>query len=194
MTTGPALPCPRCKRVLEPNSWRDGTGGTCWRCRAEFDFFPFPALTAARARIAPQAAAVTEDSACFFHAENRAAAVCEDCGRMLCVVCTIGFAGRKICPACISTAKDSDAAPAVRQRTLYDGIAMSLALLPLLLWPLTLATAPVALGFVIHGWKKPGSLVRGTSRARLIVAGVFALLEIAAWVTLGVYFWMKPKP
>ena len=191
MTTGYALPCPRCKRVLDAASWRDATGGACWSCRTDFDFFSFPALTAKRARVAPQAAAVAEDSACFFHAENRAEAVCEDCGRMLCAVCTISFTGRKICPACIAAAKTSDAAPAVQQRVLYDAIALSLAVLPLLLWPFTLVTAPVALGYVIVGWKKPGSLVRGNSRTRLVIAGVFALLEIAGWVTLGVYLVLK---
>ena len=110
---------------------------------------------------------------------------------MLCAVCTISFTGRKICPACIAAAKTSDAAPAVQQRVLYDAIALSLAVLPLLLWPFTLVTAPVALGYVIVGWKKPGSLVRGNSRTRLVIAGVFALLEIAGWVTLGVYLVLK---
>lgn len=192
MTTGPALPCPRCQRVLEPAAWHDASSGTCRRCQAEFDFFAFPALTAQRARIAPQAAVVTEDSVCFFHAENRAEAVCDDCGRILCAVCTINFAGRRVCPSCIAGAKTSGAGPAVQQRTLYDGLAVSLALLPLLVWPVTLLTAPVALGYTIYGWRKPGSLVRGPSRTRFIVAGVFALLQIGGWVTLGVVVWLKP--
>ena len=192
MTTAPALPCPRCQRVLEPSAWRDGTAGTCRRCLTEFDFVPFPALTAVRTRIAPQAAAVAEDSVCFFHAENRAETVCEDCGRLLCAVCTINFSGRKVCPACIAATKMSGAAPVVKERMLYDGLAISLALLPILAWPVTLVTAPVALGYVIYGWNKPSSLVRGRSRTRLVAAGVLAIGEIGAWVTVGVFLWLKP--
>lgn len=192
MTTGPALPCPRCRRVLEPSAWRDSTGGTCRRCLTEFDFVPFPALTAARVRLAPQAAVVAEDSVCFFHADNRAETICEDCGRLLCAVCTVNFSGRKVCPSCIAMAKTSGAAPAVQERLLYDGLASALAWLPILAWPVTLITAPVALGYVIYGWNKPSSIVRGRSRTRLIVAGSLAVLQIGAWVTFGVFLWLKP--
>jgi hypothetical protein len=163
----------------------------CGRCHAEFDFFPFPALTAERVRVAPQAARVAEDSVCFFHGENRAEVVCDDCGRLLCAVCAISFAGRRVCPSCIAAAKTSEAASVVRQRVLYDGLALALALFPILLWPLTVLTAPAALGVVIAGWNKPNSLIRGQGRARLIVAGIIALLEIAAWVTLGLFLWLK---
>jgi len=190
--TGPALPCPHCQRVLEPNSWHGETAGRCGRCLAEFDFFPFPALTAERVRIAPQAALVAEDSVCFFHGENRAEVVCDDCGRLLCAVCAISFGGRRACPSCVAASKKSEAAPVVRQRVLYDSLALTLALFPLVLWPFTLVTAPVALGIVIAGWNKPNSLVRGPGRTRLIVAGIFALLEIAVWVTVGVFVWLKP--
>jgi len=187
MTIGPALPCPKCKRVLESYSWRDASSGICRRCDAEFEFVPFPALTATRAISAPQAAELAADSVCFFHAENRAETVCEACGRMLCPVCTVSFAGQKLCPVCIAATKTSDVAPTVRDRTLYDGTALGLALFPLLMWPVTLITAPVALGFVIYGWKKPGSLVRGRSLVRLILAGLFATLEIGGWVTFFIY-------
>jgi hypothetical protein len=190
MTVGPALPCPSCKRVLEAHSWDDANGGLCRGCQAEFEFFPFPALTAVRTKAVPQSAVLAEDSVCFFHAENRAESICEDCGRLLCSVCTVEFGGRKQCPSCIAASKSSDAAPAVRGRTLYDGIALSLALLPLLVWPLTAVTSGAALGMVIYGWKKPGSIVRGTSRVRLIVAGFFALCEIIAWISGILYFYV----
>ena len=66
MTTGPALAGPRCRRVLEPEAGRDGTGRTCRRCLTEFALGPFPALTAAWFRRAPQAAVVAVDSVFFF--------------------------------------------------------------------------------------------------------------------------------
>src|SRR6266513_2033382 len=109
MTVGPALPCPRCKRVLGPESWIDAQAGICFRCKTEYEFAAFPALNATRVQLAPQAAVLAADSVCFFHPENRAEAICDGCGRLLCAVCTVPFAGQKLCPTCIAGAKISEA-------------------------------------------------------------------------------------
>lgn len=145
----------------------------------EFEFIPFPALRAKRTVVRAQAVGAGEEAACFFHAENQAATICDGCGRFLCAVCSIDLTGRPLCPSCIAAQKDKTA-HTVNDRMLYDGLAMTLALVPLIMWPLTVVTAPVALGVVIYGWRKPGSLVRG-KRWRLVAAGVIAFVEIAAW-------------
>jgi hypothetical protein len=191
MTAGPALPCPHCRQVLRPEAWIDATSGVCGFCRTPFDFVGFPALTAAPTRAAPQAAVLAADSVCFFHPENRAEAICDSCGRLLCAVCAIPFSGQRICPSCIASSRKAGAPATVRSRTLYDNIALALALYPLIIWFFTLVTAPVALGFVIYGWNKPGSLVRGRGRGKLIAAGILALLEIAGWITFFVFLWLK---
>jgi hypothetical protein len=184
MTAAVALACPRCHCPLGADAWLDGESGICTRCLTAFEFVGFPALHAARTRVRPQAAVLAADSVCFFHGENRAESICDGCGRLLCPVCTVPFAGQKLCPVCIAGTRASSAPNLTRERVLYDGIALSLAGLPLLLWPFTLLTAPSALGFVIYGWKKPGSLVRGRSVARLVCAAILAVLEIAGWVIL----------
>jgi hypothetical protein len=181
MTPAVALACPSCKRVLEADAWRDTAGGECRACNTEF--FAFPALYATRGAVAPQTAAPAADSTCFFHPENRTEAVCEQCGRFLCAICAVPFAGQKVCPTCISAQRNSGAAPAVRERTLFSSAAVSLAILPLIAWPVTLVTAPIVLGLACYGWNTPGSLVRGRGRWKLVVAGVFALAEIAGWIT-----------
>jgi hypothetical protein len=182
MTTGSPLSCPRCEKVLEPISWYDAGSGQCKSCLTEFEFTGFPALTAGRTRVAAQAVQVAEESVCFFHPENRAETVCEDCGRLICTVCTIPFGGRRRCPLCVAAARRSDAGDVVRDRVLYDHLAFALALYPLLIFPVTFVTAPVALGFVIFGWKKPNSLVTGPHRLRLVSAAVLAVLEIIGWL------------
>lgn len=189
MTTGAALSCPKCKRALDSSCWVDDAGGACAHCLRPFEFVPFPALRARRRVIRPQAVAGGGEASCFFHADNRAESVCEGCGRFVCAVCSVDFAGRPLCPACIATKKDA-AAGVVKERVLYDGIAFGLALLPMLLWPTTLITAPAALGVVIVGWKKPASLVR-RGRWRLWVAGLLAILQIGAWVFLGLTLFLK---
>jgi hypothetical protein len=184
MTSGPALPCPRCKRTLGPESWADAHHGTCFRCKTDYEFVAFPALNAVRTHVAAQAAVLAEDSVCFFHAENRAEVICEACGRLLCPVCAVPFAGQKLCPTCIAGTKASEAPGTVRSRTLYDSLALTLAILPpatIVFAVFSLITAPIALGIAIYGWKKPGSLVRRT-RVRLVIAIVAASIQIVAWI------------
>ncbi len=185
MTSAPALPCPSCQRVLRPESWHDEHGGSCFFCKTDFEFFGYPALRASRTQIAPQAAVLAAESVCYFHAENRAEAICDGCGRLLCPVCAVPFAGQKLCPSCIAASKSAELPAAVRERVLYDRIALGLAFFPLLIWPMTLLTAPVTIGFVFYGWKKPGSLVLGPGRGRLVAAAIVAVLEIVGWVVLG---------
>ncbi len=186
MTPAVALRCPACKRQLETHSWHDDSSGECRLCGTSFEFRAFPALTAGAARITPQAAELAADSVCFFHAQNRADSICEGCGRLLCTVCAVPFMGRKLCPVCIAAENKKETAPvAVRGRVLHESIALGLAVFPIatvvLFW-FTLVTGPLALGWVIYAWNKPGSLVRGPSRWRLIVAAIFAIAEIIGWI------------
>ena len=163
--------------------------GVCRYCKTSFEFRPFPALHAPRAKVAARVA-ITDDAVCFFHADNTADAVCESCGRFLCTVCAIRFTGKKLCPSCIALAKNTET-KAIDSRILYGGIALSTAVVPLFLWPFTVITAPVALCFAIIGWRRPGSLV-GKSRVRLIIAGSLAILQIGAWLLLLVNVLFHP--
>lgn len=182
-----ALSCPNCKEKLERASWHEaGTTGTCRRCLSDFDFVAFPALTAKPAVAKPVAVQVTDAATCFFHAENQAETVCEGCGRFLCTVCAVPFGGKKLCASCIAKKKSGDQTDLLASRVLYGGIALALAVVPLVIYPFTLLTAPMALVLAILGWNKPGSLVRGSPRPRLVIAGVIALVEIGAWVTFFV--------
>jgi hypothetical protein len=149
----------------------------------------FPALTAARPRVVPAAVLEAEHATCFYHQTNQAETVCEGCGRLVCAICGIDFGGRRVCPPCIAEVKVDDA-QAVSRRILFDGIALAVALLPMLMWPVTLVTAPLALGFVIVGWRKPRSLVAG-NRIKLVSAGLLALIQISGWTILFTYKWFK---
>lgn len=187
MMTTEGLRCPGCERLLESHAWHDAGSGQCRRCGTAFEFVAFPSLTSKPAAVAAQPSVVAEDSVCFFHAENRAEAVCDECGRLVCAVCAVPFMGRTLCPTCIAVAakKPEQQIVAVRDRVLWDSIALSIAAVPVLLVftiMLTLVTAPVALGFAVYAWNKPGSLIYGRRRWRLILAVVLALAEIGWWI------------
>jgi hypothetical protein len=70
---------------------------------------------------------------------------------------------------------------------LYDNIALSLAVYPLLIFYFTIVTAPTALFIAIRFWNAPRSIVHRT-RARLVLAILIAGLEIAGWFALVIFF------
>jgi hypothetical protein len=69
------------------------------------------------------------------------------------------------------------------QRTLYDGVALSLAIYPLLIFYFTLVTAPVALFVAIRYWNAPRSIVH-RSKIRCVAAIILASMQIAGWAVL----------
>jgi hypothetical protein len=191
MTIGAELPCPKCGLMLDSLAWHDANGGACRICRVRFEFIGFPALSFQRPGAVPKAVVLAEHATCFHHPENQAESVCEGCGRFLCSVCAIQFGGRILCPSCIKAGTKTDPG-SIRSRALYPGIAMAVAVLPLLVWPVTLVSAPIALGIVYSGWRKPQSLVE-PGRKKLIASGIIALGEIAGWVILFGSIWLRKK-
>jgi len=169
--------CPRCERELDRGTWLGA--GACGHCGHALEFVAFPALRAARAPAVRAQTALPEDAACFFHADNRAEAVCEACGRYLCAVCHVDFGGARLCPQCISirhTAKKD----AGRGQVLHDSIALTLAVLPILLVFVTAVTAPFALGYTLYAWRKPLGITR-RSRWRLWAALIVSALTCLVW-------------
>jgi hypothetical protein len=175
--------CPSCKRTLKTAAWRNPRHAHCPNCDVDLEFVPFPALTAVRAVAHSETATLGDDATCFFHSTNRAEAVCSGCGRLVCAVCAVDFAGRCLCPNCIAGRPSAQQPDAIKSRLLWDSLALSLATLPILMWPLTILTAPSAIGLAIYGWNKPGSLVRG-SRVRLVLAMILGGAQVAGW-TVG---------
>jgi len=152
----------------------------CPSCGSENMVRAFPAMFAERAAPAPEAALIGE-AACFDHPGKRAVAACQQCGRFVCRLCSVELDGVVWCPSCVAAGVGhAQAAKADGQRTLYDSIALTLPLISLLIYPLTIAAAPAALVISIVKWKQPLSLVR-SSRWRFILAIVISLLFIAAW-------------
>jgi hypothetical protein len=182
-----APPCPKCKVPLIGIT---GQGeGLCDSCATPLEFVLFPAMHRPRT-VARVVRSVDGDATCFFHAQNQAAAVCDGCGRYVCAVCEVtGDEGRKLCPPCVSAGRKKTVVKA-DQLVAYDAIAMSLAILPILVWPVTLVTAPMAMVAAIYGWRKPRSLVR-PGCARLVWAILIAALHMSAWLALGIALWLK---
>ena len=70
-------------------------------------------------------------------------------------------------------------------RTLYDSIALGVAVVPILLWFFTFITAPLSLILVIRYWKAPSSIIPRT-KIRFIMAFIIGFLQITGWA-IGIF-------
>ena len=154
----------------------------CAGCDGELLVETFPALfRGRRASSSGELLGTDGESGCFYHERKKAVAVCEECGRFLCSLCEVRLGGRVLCPGCIERGREAESLEAlVTRRTLYDGMALSLAVLPLLLFFVTLFTAPLSLYFAIRFWNRPGSILPRT-RIRFVLAILISLLQLAGW-------------
>lgn len=185
------VPCPGCREPFPPVVFNIAKPSVvCPICGKTGICLAFPALFREPTRGSDGERIFNEtDSACFYHADKKAATVCDNCGRFLCDLCDVSIANRHLCPACTDAArKKSDATSLNNERVLRDDIAVSLAILPLLVWPITIVTAPFAVYYAIHHWKSPTSLIPRT-KVRFILAIVVAGIQVAVW-TIGLASWL----
>lgn len=148
------------------------------QCRKRHRVISFPALL--RPQESGQAGEQIQEAGeatCFYHPDRRATVVCEGCGRFLCAFCDLSIKDQHICPSCLNTNEELNKG-LQNSRTRYDSIALTLALLvPIVMFPLMVISAPIVLFLTFRYWNKPCSLVE-KSRWRLAVAALFAVAEL----------------
>jgi hypothetical protein len=185
-----SLTCDRCHAVLQVPRLPDAPASPCPRCGVPTRVLVFPALF--RPPPLPDAgtAAMPAEAACFYHAGKRAFVPCDACGRFLCALCDVEWQGRHLCTPCLEASQnESGTEPAQGRRVLYDSIALSLAVLPLIFilpfFMLTLLTAPLSVYFAIRALRQPRGPIPGR-RLRAMVALVLGIAEICGWLVFGV--------
>jgi hypothetical protein len=180
--SAPLIQCPACQAWLLEGVFNQPQLSPCPACGMPLQVEVFPALFR---RINPgqsgEIIMVDGESSCFYHPQKKAILPCQGCGRFLCALCDCELNGQHFCPACLETGKTKGKIKSLEnRRTLYDSIALSLAVYPLLIFYFTLVTAPVALFVAIRYWNAPRSIIRRT-RVRYVVAIVLASMQIAGW-------------
>ncbi len=183
------VPCPKCRWSVPLALTNTGRPFPCGGCGVAVVLDVFPA--AWREAGGGGTAVVGEGAAsCFFHAARPAQAACEGCGRFLCALCDVPVGGASLCPECLERSQREGSVRAlVTERISWGRFTLLLAALPLLLWPITLVTAPAVLYLVVRHWKNPGSLVeRGWPR--LLLAGAIAGAQLVGWIAFfaGLFF------
>ena len=172
------LSCRVCDAALDAAALTTGRA-RCGACDAPFRMHVFRAAFR-NDRNGPLAKPLSEagQSACYQHASSEAETVCDHCGRYMCGLCDVTNFGGHLCSVCI----DKMAADPENHRfrlsyPRYDRLVLLLALLPILVWPLTFFTAPVALALGIFGWNRAYNPVK-RYRSSLVLGMIFALLEL----------------
>jgi hypothetical protein len=176
--------CPKCHGLLLEDIFNRQDLIPCPSCQTELEIEIFPAFFR---RINPgksaEALLVEGESSCFYHPEKKAVLPCGGCGRFLCALCDCELHGQHFCPTCLDAGRTKGKIKNLEnQRPLHDNIALALAVYPLLIFYLTIFTAPAALFIAIRRWNSPRSIVHRT-KIRYVLAIIIAGLELAGWTT-----------
>jgi len=186
--------CTKCRAPLPPVLYNSPELHPCPSCGARLlvDVFP-AALRPPGLGASAETVLVDGEASCFYHPSKKAILPCESCGRFLCAVCDVEMNGQHLCPACLESGKKKGRLTQLEnRRTLYDSMALAVAVYPLLFWPVTIISAPVAIYIAIRYWKAPSSLV-GRTRWRAVLAIIFALLQIGVWAAVIIAAYHGPK-
>lgn len=174
--------CTQCRTPLPDAALNSGGFSPCPGCGSMVLAEVFPALfRPLQTGQAGEVIVIEGEASCFYHSDRKAVVPCAECGRFLCALCDVELNGRHLCPNCLDAGRRKGKLVELEsRRTLYDSAAVSLAVFPLVAWPITIFTAPLAVFFAIYGWRKPGSLVPRT-RIRAWLALLIAGGQIAGW-------------
>jgi hypothetical protein len=182
--------CPNCRSPLPAEFVNASKLQPCPVCQRQVEVEIFPAFFRSIEQGTIAERIVIEDqSSCYFHPQKKAVMTCERCGRFLCSLCDLELHGEHICPPCLQVAQKQTSADRLQNhRILYDNVALGMALLPIIAWPLTIVTAPAALFMSFFFWKWPSSIIR-RGKLRLVLAMIFSVLEMAAWIIVLALMW-----
>src|SRR5215510_1661592 len=116
------VPCARCDMPLPKWELARSNHAVCTACGSENEVRVFPAIL--RAAGPAQSESATEgEAACFDHPTKRAVGSCRQCGRFMCAVCSVEFAGEVWCPSCIAAGSgQAREAKLDTSRVLWDSV------------------------------------------------------------------------
>ncbi len=185
--------CTKCRTPLPPVLYNTGNLRACPSCRARLQVEVFPAvLRPPGLGVAGETVVLDGEATCFFHATKRAVVPCGSCGRFLCAVCDVEMNGEHLCSLCIESGKKKGRMQKLEnKRTLYDNLALAVALIPMIFGYTTIIGAPIAIFIAIRYWNAPSSVVPRT-RWRSVVAIIVALLQLVGWAVV-IYFIASSK-
>jgi hypothetical protein len=179
------LTCDNCNTAV-PGYLVNTGEARCPGCGDKITAYAFPAIARVEQGQHPESLMELGHAGCFYHPGKKAVVPCGSCGRFLCALCDLELDGKHLCPACLETGKDAGKIASVeKERVNHDSLVLSMAILPVLIWPIVVITAPLTIYSTFRHWKKPLSLTR-KSRWRFIAGSGIALLELAGIAVIAI--------
>jgi len=167
----------------------------CPSCASEVRALVFPAFLNHLESTSAEAILDETEASCFYHPAKKATVACESCGRFICALCEVELEGSRLCPQCLESGKRKGKLTSLEgSRTLYNSLALVLAVVPIFTVSLTLIAAPIALFICLYYRNAPRSLVR-PGRWKWWLALILSTLQIVGWVFFFVHLANAPhKP
>ena len=176
------LQCTKCRTALPLAAYNGSQPVVCSACGRISEALVFPAFVEQTSGVVAERVADDSEASCFYHPAKQAVLACESCGRFVCALCEVELNGQHLCPQCLDSGKRKGKLASLEtKRTLYDNLALALAVYPLLFFYFTFITAPATLYLLFRYRKAPRSLVR-PGGGQWWLALILALLQIAGWV------------
>ena len=174
--------CTKCKAPLPGHIFRAGDNGQCPSCNVQIAADAYPALKLLPGSTSAGTAPVMDDQAgCYFHPNRLAETICESCGRFICSLCRLDLRETPICPSCLESGMEKESFNTlIGKRYLWDRFAWHLAIIPAIIFPLWIITAPATMYICIRRWNSATSLT-GRTKIRYIAAFLFAVIELIVW-------------
>jgi hypothetical protein len=183
-----SLYCTKCQQQLPLFIFRKDEFRPCPSCGVPTYGVIFPAFTKESSPSRPGETLILDtDASCFYHPQKKAEVACDYCGRFLCALCDVEMDRKHLCPPCIESGKQKGRIKTLEnRRTLYDSIALSVSILPMLIFYFTIITAPIAIYMVFRYWNAPTSILHA-GKWRMVLALIFSASQIIGWGLLA-YF------
>ena len=160
-------------------------------CGDAHDVWLFSSITRERTEYEAHAVLEEGESACFFHPNRPAVAICEVSGRMICELCVTEWEGKTVSFEALQTVLKGGAGKRRSHGHIrWDDVALALATFPLLLWFITVVTAPVAL-FISLWFLAEGSDECGASEPLALSRGRWALVCADRFLGLAFAWWTR---
>jgi len=185
------LTCLKCGRHLDVEDAAQDDTMHCRACGTAHEVHVFPAyFDDHESAHAGRRLVIDSEASCYHHPSKQAEVVCDVCGRFLCALCATEFRGQQLCLGCLTGLQNASSQSRLdNRRVLYDDIALALAALPILIWPFTLVTAPIALFLVLRYWRRGPTSIIPRTRIRYVIALLLAGLELTGWSCLILTGW-----
>ncbi|MFH0925298.1 MAG: hypothetical protein V1872_06650 [bacterium] len=180
------ITCPKCSSFLLGKVFTSLSDSTCPTCGLVMTVKIFPRVFKPNNDTPNINKIITDkESSCYYHVDKVAVSHCLECGRFLCSLCKIEIEGRTVCPLCLELLDSKKEIKSFTTKvTNWDSITLSTSILPLLVWPLTMITAPITLIFICKHFNCVHEYVIPRRRWRFYLAGLFAILQVGGWIAI----------